>query len=113
MFWSQNAALYLITYGAESGTWREILEEESPWKEGMSNEICSDQVIRGFGGLWCDLPGVRQKLGSPIDVERGFSNGIDAIQLFENGIIFRDSDGKTNALAYALFDDGTFSRESY
>ncbi|MCP4165629.1 MAG: serine/threonine protein kinase, partial [Chloroflexi bacterium] len=90
MFWSQNVALYLITYGAESGTWREIPEEESPWKEGMSNEICSDQVIRGFGGLWCDLPGVRQKLGSPIDVERGFSNGIDAIQLFENGIIFRD-----------------------
>ena len=121
MFWSQEADLYLVTIGANGGTWQVYDENESPWKEGMPSLSCEAsppsgryQPIRGFGGLWCKHNSIRQSLGWGLDQERGFENGIDIIQGFKGGLVFRDSDGRTNGQAYVLFYNGmVFSRESY
>ena len=112
MFWSQLARLYIITYGQNSGTWEYYRETEDPWQEGMPDVTCDPNVIRGFGGLWCSHPEMREKLGSPLDKERGFEN-MDYIQGFRNGLLFVDSDGRTKGLAYILLYDGTFTREPY
>ena len=112
MFWSQLARLYIITYGQNSGTWEYYRETEDPWQEGMPDVTCDPNVIRGFGGLWCSHPEMREKLGPPLDRERGFEN-TDYIQGFRNGLLFIDSDGRTKGLAYILLYDGTFTREPY
>lgn len=121
MFWSKLGKLYLITIGDNTGTWRLFSEDESPWKDGMPPKSCEVQVpaglfqpVRGFGGLWCAHADIREQLGWGLDDERGFEDGIDLIQGFEGGIIFRDSDGHTRGLAYVLFwDDMSFVRDSY
>jgi serine/threonine-protein kinase len=121
MFWSKEADLYLVTIGGNSGSWQVYSEDESPWKEGMPRLSCSatppagkTQPVRGFGGLWCRHESIRQQLGWGTDIERGFDNGIDLIQGFKGGLIFRDSDGRTRGLAYILFYDGmVFVREPY
>ena len=72
------------------------------------------QPVRGFGGLWCAYPDIRERLGYGLTDERGFEAGVGFIQGFEGGVIFRDSDGQTRGLAYVLFkDDLTFVREGY
>jgi hypothetical protein len=64
--------------------------------------------------VWCDEPGVRDKLGWATDREYGFGPPVDLIQGFDGGIILRDSDGYTNKKAYVLFnDDNTFVRVPY
>jgi len=121
MFWSKIGQLYLITIGGETGTWRLLSENESPWKEGMPQESCKVEVpaglfqpVRGFGGIWCAYADIRQQIGWGTDNERGFEDGIDLIQGFDGGIIFRDSDGFSRGLAYVLFnDDRSFTKETY
>jgi serine/threonine protein kinase len=121
MFWSKLGQLYLIVIGADRGTWRLFSEDESPWKEGMPPQSCQAdpppglvQPIRGFGGLWCAHPDIRDRIGYGLADEHGFEDGIDLIQGFGGGIIFRDSDGYSQGLAYVLFeDDMTFVREAY
>ena len=112
MFWSQQAKLYVITYGQNSGTWEFYRESEDPWKNGMPDVTCDPNVIRGFGGLWCSHPEMREKLGPPLDKERGFDN-MDYIQGFQNGLLLIDSDGRNKGLAYILFYNGIFTREPY
>jgi hypothetical protein len=121
MFWSKLGQLYLIVIGTDQGTWRLFPEDESIWKEGMPPQSCQVTVpsglvqpIRGFGGLWCAHPEIREKIGWGLSDERGFEDGVDFIQGFERGAIFRDSDGQTRGLAYVLFgDDQTYVREGY
>ena len=121
MFWSKLGGVYLITIGGNSGTWRLFFEDESPWKEGMPQTSCDVEVppglfqpVRGFGGLWCAHSDIREQIGWALGDEGGFQDGIDLIQGFDGGIIFRDSDGYTHGLAYVLFrDDMSFVREGY
>jgi hypothetical protein len=57
---------------------------------------------------------VVEQIGKGLTDERGFEAGVDFIQGFEGGVIFRDSDGQTRGLAYVLFkDDQTYVREGY
>lgn len=121
MFWSKDGRIYLATIGKDSGKWQLFPEDASPWKEGMPQLSCEVQVppglvqpVRGFGGLWCADADLREQIGWGLDVERGFEDGIDLIQGFGGGIIFRDSDGHAQGIAYVLFsDDMTFIREAY
>lgn len=121
MFWSKLGQLYLVTIGAEQGAWRLFPENDSTWKEGMPPKSCEVNVppgliqpIRGFGGLWCTYGDMRDRIGYGLADERGFEDGIDFIQGFDGGVIFRDSDGQSRGLAYILFkDDMTFIREAY
>jgi serine/threonine-protein kinase len=121
MFWSKDGRIYLATIGKDSGKWQLFPEDASPWKEGMPQLSCEVQVppglvqpVRGFGGLWCANADLREQIGWGLDVERGFEDGIDLIQGFGGGIIFRDSDGHAQGIAYVLFsDDMTFIREAY
>ncbi len=121
MFWAEDAELFLITLGSSQGTWQLIPEDDSIWKEGMPQKSCDlpipdglYQPVRGFGGIWCDNSDIRNQIGWALADERGFKDGIDLIQGFEGGVIFRDSDGYSNKLAYVLFwDDNSFVREAY
>lgn len=81
------------------------------------------QPVGGFGLLWCNNRTVRDALGYgvtrevDIDSQSG-GNRVYLLQEFQNGVIFRDSDGwsncnRGNCLAYVFFNDGTFRRESY
>lgn len=120
-FWSKIGQLYLIIIGDETGTWRLLSENESPWKDGMPQESCEVEVppglfqpVRGFGGIWCAAADIREQIGWGTDYERGFEDGIDLIQGFDGGIMFRDSDGFSRGLAYVLFnDDGSFIKDTY
>jgi hypothetical protein len=111
----------LIAIGNNSGTWQLFSEDESPWKEGMPERSCDVEVppglvqpIRGFGGLWCAHLEIREQISWGTDHERGFEDGVDLIQGFDGGIIFRDSDGRNRGLAYVLFwKDMTFVKDRY
>ncbi len=120
MFWSKEAQLYLVTIGDNSGAWQLFPEDDSIWKEGMPQLSCDIQIpsgfvqpVRGFGSIWCTHSNIREAIGWGIDAERGFEGGVDLIQGFERGIIFRDSDGQTGGWVYMLFNDGSFSKEIY
>jgi hypothetical protein len=115
MFWVGEIDLVLITFGNEQGEW--VLYSDD-W-DG-SNYSCPVQVpagkfqpVRGFGWIWCREQDIRERLGWALDEEQGFPAGIDLIQGFDNGILFRDSDGKTQGKAYVMFgkDQGTFVKE--
>ncbi|MCL4301299.1 MAG: protein kinase [Anaerolineae bacterium] len=121
MFWSKLGNFYLVTLGQENGSWQFFPEEVSLWKEGMPPTSCEAQPppgllqpVRGFGGLWCARTDIREQIGWGLDVEHGFEDGINLLQRFEQGIIFRDSDGRARGVAYVLFsDNATFIREAY
>ncbi len=121
MFWSQLGRFFLIVIGSDQGAWRFFPEDDSTWKEGMPSLSCQVEVppglvqpVRGFGGLWCAHTEIRDKIGWGLSDERGFEDGIDLIQGFEGGMIFRDSDGQTRGVAYVLFkDDLSYVREGY
>lgn len=120
MFWFAQIDLAFVTVGGDQGEWALYQEH---WAEGGPPESCTVeappggrfQPLRGFGWIWCNDQPIRDRLGWAVDIERGFDPGIDFIQGFENGIIFRDSDGKTNGKAYVMFgrDHGSFVREAY
>jgi hypothetical protein len=121
MFWSKVGNFYLVIIGDDSGTWHFFPGDDSPWQEGMPEKSCDIPTkpgyihpIRGFGGLWCVHDDIRAQIGWGLSKERGFEDGIDLIQGFDGGIIFRDSDGLTRGLAYVLFNDqGTYTREPF
>jgi photosystem II stability/assembly factor-like uncharacterized protein len=116
-----------VTYGTGGpgwtgqGTW-----EVYPitWQEGDPEFPCPQerddpqQPKWGFGQVWCDHPQVRLGLGWGTDRAKDQDRespgaNVYRLQLFENGFIFRDSDGWTYNVAYAFFNDDTFVRESY
>ena len=111
--------LVFLTIGEDQGAW--MLVEEH-WDENGSPESCTVQVpdgkfqpIRGFGWIWCNDESIRKELGWALDVERAFPGGVDLVQGFDNGIVFRDSDGMSKGIAYVMFgnDQGTYVREPY
>lgn len=117
MFDYTDVKLILATFD-QGGKW--ALYNDA-WREGEPQESCTVAVPEGlyqpfwgFGRVWCNEPGVRDRLGWAIDREYGFDPPVDLIQGFNGGIIFRDSDGYTNRKVYVLFnDDNTFVRVPY
>jgi hypothetical protein len=123
MFWRQdNDRVYVVfESGAKTGTWQIFGDV---WSEGDPYYSCSApapppgtlQPYRGFGAVWCILGAENAPIGWATAEEAGFwgGNGDPLVQEFERGLIFRDSDGKTNGLAYVLnSQNGTFVRVPY
>ena len=70
---------------------------------------------RGFRVAWCYLCDRVARIGWGLAGERGFGPGYGdpLVQGFDGGLIFRDSEGKTQRQVYILFADGTFVRVGY
>lgn len=114
MVWSQLLDLYVVLVGdPQSGSMWIIRQSEVTWPMNMSGGSCEAnppsglfQPVRGFGGIWCAKPDIRNAIGFGIQPERGVSN--DLFQGFERGAILRAGDNST----FVLFgDDQTYRRE--
>jgi hypothetical protein len=126
-FFQGEAPTIVVTYGSGGsgwtgrGTWEEF---PSTWKEGEPDFSCAqeraspEQPTQSFGRVWCENPQVRQGLGWGIDRPRDQDRespgaNVYRLQRFDNGFIFRDSDGWTNKVAFVFFNGNKFVRESY
>jgi len=68
---------------------------------------------RGIAKVWCEINGINRLGYATAPAEFVPNRGIDAIQNFENGIVFRDSDGHSRGLVYVLvWDSMTYFRIS-
>jgi predicted Ser/Thr protein kinase len=122
MFWRQDNdyAYAVLEKGPQAGTYQSF---SHMWSEGDPQYSCAAsppagrvQPIRGFGAVWCDLGGPSAAIGWGLGDEQGFYPGYGdpTVQDFENGMIFRDSDGGTTGKAYVFFSSsGTFKRVNY
>ncbi len=121
MFWRQDNdyAYAVLEKGAQAGTYQSF---SHMWSDGDPEYSCAAspppgrvQPKRGFGAVWCALGGASAPIGWGLGDEQGFGPGYGdpTVQDFENGLIFRDSDGGTTGKAYVFFSSGTFTRVNY
>jgi serine/threonine-protein kinase len=121
MFWRADNDFAYVVYeqGSLAGTYQMFTDM---WNEGDPDYSCPAsapaglvQPKRGFGAVWCHLGGPNAAIGWGLGEEagKGPGNGDPLVQDFEQGMIFRDSDGTSKALAYVLASDGTFARTAY
>jgi hypothetical protein len=122
MFWRQDNDYAYVVYekGASTGSYQAFTDL---WSEGDPDYACTAspppgkvQPKRGFGVAWCNLGGASAAIGWGLQEEAGFGPGYGdpLVQQFQRGFIFRDSDGKTQGLAYVFFrSSGTFVRVGY
>ena len=122
MFWRQDNDRAYVVYekGSNAGEYDGFA---NMWSEGDPEYSCAAsppagkvQPKRGFGAVWCDLGGPSAAIGWGLSEEAGFGPGYGdpLVQQFEQGFIFRDSDGTTKGLAYVFFRTSkTFVRVSY
>ena len=122
MFWRQDNDYAYVVYekGASTGSYQAFTDL---WSEGDPDYACTAspppgkvQPKRGFGVVWCNLGGASAAIGWGLQEEAGFGPGYGdpLVQQFQRGFIFRDSDGKTQGLAYVFFrSSGTFVRVGY
>lgn len=101
MFWRKDTDRIYIVYA--DGTWQEYGD---PWRVGDPQTSCQAsppagyyQPVRGFGKVWCDYPGVREKIGWAIDVEREAKDNL--IQRFEGGIVIHSPHRSFFAVLYS------------
>jgi len=105
MFWRSDLLLIYALYS--NGTWQSFADT---WQEG---QLEWDPTIippsglyqpkRGFGKVWREQPGVRDKLGWATMVERGLGA---SYQAYEGGLmLWSDQLG-----VFILYNDGTWSR---
>lgn len=116
-----------VAYGSGGEGWTGTGKWETyplTWQEGDPDFSCPQenpypqQPIQGFGEVWCKFSQVRQGLGWGTnrmrDQDRESPGAqVYRLQVFENGFIFRDSDGWTHDLAYIFFDNSEYVRTSY
>ena len=126
--------IYVLYEPGEAGTFQAFPDTYIETESGYSCPAVSPdpdhlfQPKRGFGAVWCDLGAEEAAIGWAVNEDEGCfdsSNGAPLIQEFEQGLIFRDSDGRSRAKAYVLFfkkgnvtleggaAEGTFVRDSY
>lgn len=122
MFWRQDNDSAYVVYeqGSLSGSYQVFT---GMWSEGDPEYSCvaspppgKIQPKRGFGATWCQLGGPSAAIGWGLAEEVGFGpgNGDPLVQDFEQGSIFRDSDGTSTGRAYVFFHDtATFVRRAY
>jgi predicted Ser/Thr protein kinase len=122
MFWREDNDHVYVVYeqGGLSGTYQFFVDL---WSEGDPEYSCVAypppgrlQPKRGFGAAWCQLGGSSAAIGWALAEEAGFGAGYGdpVVQDFERGMIFRDSDGTTQGLAYVFIaTDSSFVRAPY
>ena len=96
MLWrADNAQIYVLT---NDDRWAQY---DDLWREGDAEFSCGEPntpptPVRGFGRVWCDHAGVRQKLGAATAAEIGDNGG--SAQDFVNGLLLTGPDGSTFVL---------------
>lgn len=104
MLWREDLRRIYVLYN--DGTWQWFRDT---WEEGQPEYTCPESAssktpptpYRGFGKVWCQESGVRDKIGQAEDKEKGYTG---VIQTFQRGLIVTsDRNG-----IYILYDDGTW-----
>jgi len=121
MYWSQDADIFLVLIGTDSGDWVSYPDDATAWQEGQPEKTCDPDApeglkhpIRGFGKIWCTDDDVRARLGWATDTEEAVNDGSMLVQRFERGYILRDQHGAAIGQAYVLAGDtGTWERMPY
>lgn len=114
IFWIGNIDIFgdtrqvIATFGGQNegdtGTWS---VHQDTWNgQGICGVPAPPSGLhlpdRGIAKVWCDINGF-EKLGYATAPQEFVPNrGIDAMQNFENGVVFRDSDGHSKGLTYVL-----------
>lgn len=105
MFWLSDTEYIYALYS--NGIWQSAVDTFEDGDPESDPSIVPPwgyyQPIRGFGKVWREEPGVRDRLGWATEEERGLTV---AVQLFEGGMmIWSQSKG-----TYVLYQDGTWQR---
>jgi hypothetical protein len=103
MFWAERPRnLNLTVIRGDRPVWY----ERRVWSYDANSAWCATtppaglvQPIRGFGGVWCDNPEIREAIGWGVEKERSVQG---AVQEFDNGFIMRTGDPTK---VYVLFRD--------
>jgi len=104
MFWRSDLLLVYAMYG--DGTWQSFADTwqngDLEWDPMIVPPSGLYQPKRGFGKVWREQPGVRDKLGWATSMERGL--GAD-YQGYQGGLmLWSDLQG-----IFVLYNDGTWS----
>ncbi len=106
MYWRKDDDRIYIVYN--TGRWE---SHADMWSEGDPEFSCPDALTpnespptprRGFGKIWCSVPGVRLALGAAIEGERGL---VVDVQHFQRGFILR-----TDRWTWIVYGDGYWER---
>jgi len=97
MLWREDQRMIYVL--ASDGTWRKIADT---WAEGMPDYACADtppagliKPKRGFGVVWCNVPGMKSLVGWALDEEHGYTA---QYQNFEGGEMIRAEDNSVYVL---------------
>ena len=99
MIWIEERDTIFVLYDDSSGNnWEQFIDQ---WEEGKPDHDQAltppdelYQPVRGFGLVWREQPGVRDRLGWAVDQETGFSTTMQWTTLFKyNSIYLRALDG--------------------
>jgi hypothetical protein len=81
----------------DDGQWQ-LVRHPTGWVEGNPEYSCPDENTpsqcpptpkRGFGVIWCDVEGIRARLGNVTECERGYTG---SMQEFARGFMLRSDD---------------------
>jgi hypothetical protein len=105
MFWRGDLRLVYVLYN--DGTWQSFVdlwhEGDMEWDAGIVPPAGFYQPKRGFGKVWREQPGVRDKLSWATAEERGVHA---SWQAYDGGLmLWSDALG-----VFVLHNDGTWSR---
>jgi hypothetical protein len=98
MLWVQSQDLiYVLSENGQSRQWHPYLDE---WEEGMPEDDPAIipppgyyQPIRGFGLVWREQTGVRDKLGWAVDTESAYETAVQHTSYSYSNIYIRAADG--------------------
>lgn len=105
MFWREDEKHIIVLFNDTLRAWSQY---DDTWDTALPEDSCPSITVaanrtkpkRGFGKVWCDLAGVRGKLGAATGAEVGFA---PLTQRFERGQMFAGT--QTNQV-YVLFTNG-------
>jgi hypothetical protein len=106
MFWRGDLRRIYALY--DDNTWQWFVDT---WDGSQPEYTCPESAtsktpptpIRGFGKVWCLEAGVRQRIGSAKEEERGYEG---SVQDFQHGLMITSRASEI----YILYNDGTWER---
>ncbi|MBI5035424.1 MAG: hypothetical protein HZB51_33270 [Chloroflexi bacterium] len=107
MFWREDEKHISVLFNDTPRAWAQY---DDTWNTALPEDACPSVTVaanrtkpkRGFGKVWCEVPGVRGKIGAATGGEVGFA---PLTQRFQRGQMFAGT--QTNQV-YVLFTNGTW-----